>query len=324
MTRRTIHTLIALLAGASLAGQISSANAQSDYPSEPITYVVQAGAGGSSDGFVRMLTGIMSEKGIVPVNFIVENLPGANGALAFTRVAQAEGNPYVLGNSVFATVATAITTGTYSLDDFTPIARLASEPNSLVTATNSGLESIDAIVAAAKARPGEVRWAAGNVGSNSHLMYVQFQNLTETEITYIPFGSDAEAVAAVLGGHAEIASVEARTVSEHVRAGTLAVLGVAGDERGATVPDVPTFREQGYDIISQEIRGVVAPAGIPEEARAYLEAAFLRASEDPTWQEFLANNGITPGWLNSADYAAYLNAENERLSVLLKEVGLAN
>ena len=197
-----------------------------------------------------------------------------------------QSDPYIIANTTQIFVATSLRTKTYQVpDDFTPIARLVTEPTAVVVKGDSPYNSIDDLIKAAKANPGQIKWAGGNVGSKNQVLVEMTQKAGNCKFTYIPFDGDNQARAAVMGEHVTAATNQVRDVVSLVKAGELKILAVAGEERIGLAPDVPTYREAGYDVVLVQSRGVVAPAGISDAAKKYLGEKFKLICETPGIQE---------------------------------------
>jgi putative tricarboxylic transport membrane protein len=179
------------------------------------------------------------------------------------------------------------------------------------------------LVAAARADPGAISWGGTSVGSQDHLSVLLLEKAAGVKFNFVSFAGAGEVLAALLGGHIEVGSAEPVVAQPHARAKKLRILGLMSDERLASVPDVPTLREQGLDVVLNMQRGVVAASGIPADARGTLVQAFRRMAAMPEWKAYLAEEGLRDAFLADDDYGRFLGQETQRWGTLLREAGLA-
>ena len=175
----------------------------------------------------------------------------------------------------------------YDRDSFTYLANVVNDPNVIVSAKGSGINSMDDLIAAAKENPLALTVGMSSLGGDDHFLLIKLQKLTETEFTIVPFKGSAPARTAVMGGHVAVGIFNVSEVAKFQ--GELNVLGVAQPERSDFAPEVPTFREQGLDLINGSMRGVVAPAGLPEDVADALREAFEKAAQDPDFLKAMAD-----------------------------------
>ncbi len=142
------------------------------------------------------------------------------------------------------------------------------------------------------------------------------------KFNYITFNSGGEVNTALLGGHVDFALTNPGEALSLSQGGKVRILGVYADKRLALAPDVPTMKEQGYNITYVQNRGLVAPAGIPTDAVKVLETAFQKAMTTPEWKQYVKDNMLDEAWMNSADFGKWLENENARYVSLLKEMGV--
>lgn len=291
------------------------------FPEKPITYVVQAAAGGSSDVFVRKLCQIMEDNKIVDKRFVVQAMPGGSGAVAYNYVKEKAGDPYTIANTTSVFIATGLNTKNWTTSDFAPIARLAVEPPVVVVDAKLPYNTLKDLVEDAKANPGKVKWAGAQTGTKNQILSVMVAKAGGCEFTYIPFEADSEALAAVLGGHADVATCNARDIIQHAEAGSIKILGVSGEERLQMIPDVPTIKEAGYDVVLIESRGVIAPKEIPAEAEEALSELFRKMTETDDWKQYLEDTSLQNGYLPSKEFSAFLVEEEQFWKNILTELG---
>ena len=263
-----------LAAGAALA----------EYPEKPIEVVVGYSAGGGTDVMARTVAPFLERELGEGASVVVKNMPGASGQIGVTEAANADPDGYTLGtfNLPGMMARTIDREADYDRDSFTYLANVVNDPNVIVTAKGSGLDTIDKLVAEARENPLAVTVGMSSLGGDDHFALIKLQDLTDTEFTIVPFKGSAPARTALMGGHVAMGILNISEVAEFQ--GELNVLGVATEERSDFAPDVPTFREQGIELVNGSMRGFIAPAGLPEDVRAELIDAFTALSEN---QEFL-------------------------------------
>ncbi|GHE05893.1 hypothetical protein GCM10008024_38350 [Allgaiera indica] len=263
-----------LTAGAALA----------EYPERPIEVIVGYSAGGGTDVMARTAAPFIERYLGEDASIVVKNMPGASGQIGVTEVANADPDGYTLGtfNLPGMMARTIDREADYDRDSFTYLANVVNDPNVIVTSTGSGLDTLDKLIAEATENPFAVTVGMSSLGGDDHFALIKLQNATETEFTIVPFKGSAPARTALLGGHVAMGILNISEVAEFQD--QLNVLGVATQERSPFAPDLPTFQEQGLDLVNGSMRGFVAPAGLPEDIQAKLMDAFSQLSSD---QEFL-------------------------------------
>jgi len=264
---------------------LTAGAAMAEYPEKPINVIVGYSAGGGTDVMARTTMPFIEKYLGDGATIVVENMPGASGQIGITEVANSAPDGYTLGtfNLPGMMARTLDREAGYDRDSFTYLANVVNDPNVIVTSKRSGIESMDALIAAAQENPLAITVGMSSLGGDDHFLLIKLQKATETEFTVVPFKGSAPARTAVMGGHVAVGIFNVSEVANFQ--GELNVLGIAQAERSDFAPDVPTFVEQGYDLINGSMRGVVAPAGLPDDVTAKLIDAFGKAAEDP---EFLA------------------------------------
>ncbi len=297
--------------------------AQTGYPSRAIEYVVQASAGGASDAFVRSIVLIFQTEKIIPVPIVVMNKPGGSGAVSYAYTAQKAGNPYYLQNTPANFITTPLEKSKVpGYKEFTPIARLAMDENVIAVSAQSPFKSMADLIEAGKKRPKEVRFGGTSVGAPDHLTMYLIQRSAKCQFNYISFTGENEVIAALLGGHVDVGCFNPRMVKGHVEANKIRILATASEKRLAGLPGTPTMMELGIQAAMSVQRGVVAPKGIPAEAKNYLISAFKKLSQTQAWKRYVVENVLSEAWLEGDDYYRYLAAESERGRGIMSELGL--
>jgi putative tricarboxylic transport membrane protein len=293
------------------------------FPEKPVTIVVHAGAGGGSDIFSRTLAAGNDKDKFLPQPIVVENKPGGSGAIAFAYVANKKKDPYFLVTAVTSFLTTplqGLTPVTYK--DFTPIANLAFDEYMLMVNSNSRYKSIKDIVTEAKANPQKITVGGVQFGSSDSICTYLIEKAAGIKLNYIVFNSGGEVNAALLGGHVDMAVSNPGEALELMKANKVRLLGVFAEKRLPGAPDVPTFKEQGLNALYVQNRGLCGPVGIPEDARKILEQALLRYTKTEIFRKYLKENLLSEAWMDGPTFGKWLDQENGRYAVILKDMGL--
>src|ERR1700754_1694928 len=258
-----------ILACAVAALQLAAAQAQSTYPSRDITFVVPWNAGGSNNVAARALDPILREHGI---KIVIENVVGATGVIGMKRVANAPPDGYTLGMGTSSTLAL-IAQGKAPLKnaDFTHIARVSTDPLMLLVSTKAEQKSLDDFIKYMKGNPDKVTIGTpGNYNLN-HIFASMTARVAGVDYVNGPYTGGSKVVADLLGGHVASGVLKPSETLGQIQEGLLKPIGIFANERLEMFPDVPTFKEKGYDVFPfgpvVQMAYVVAPANLPADVR---------------------------------------------------------
>jgi len=294
-------------------------------PTRPIEVVVHTGPGGGSDLLARAVATMIEKERLLPVRMQVVNKTGGGSAVAAAYLAERAGEPHTIGffTGVWLTSPLTSAEARVTLRDLTPIARLVLEPALIAVKADSPYRTLGDFIAAAKEHPGQLKQSGGSVTSRDNVVRQLLQKATSSRWAFISFPGGGERIAALLGGHVNMMVIEAAEAGEHIRAGNMRVLAQVSEKRLAAFPDVPTLKEAGFDVPAvPQVRGVVAPPGIPAENVAYWEDLFRRLTRTASWRKFLAENQFEDGYQNAADLAKFYDAFTDRMRAILQEAGV--
>jgi tripartite-type tricarboxylate transporter receptor subunit TctC len=308
--------LLGVAAATAMTVTAWSAQAQSDYPSRPITMIVAYSAGGSTDIAARMIAGYLETYLGGNARIAVVNRPGAGGEIGFTAIAQANPDGYTIG---FLNVPGVINpmierSPAYTLDSFTPLANLVSDPASIVVNKNSRMETLQDWLEAVKATPNAITVGNPALGGVMHTSVMRFLHMAgnrdgvEYKVTDVPFPGSAPSRNALMGGHITSSVMGLVDAGPFHKEGEIRVLGTMASSRHPLLPDVPTFRELGYDLVAASHRGLAAPAGIPDEIRARLIEAIRKTVEDPDFIKQMHDQFMPIDFVPGDDYGAMLES----------------
>ncbi|WP_108662164.1 tripartite tricarboxylate transporter substrate binding protein [Acuticoccus kandeliae] len=308
------------LASLLLATSVGIAPAFAQYPERPITMIVAYTAGGGTDIAARTLVPYI-EKELGGATITVLNRPGAGGEIGFTALAQAKPDGYTIGfiNTPNLLSIPISRQARYTLDSFAPIADIVYDPGAFSVRPDAGISNLEELVAYAKEHPGEVTYGTTGIGSDDHLAALRFERLTGVQLEHIPFSGNVDVRAAVLGGHIMMASMNISETIADSNEGTLVILGQMAEERWEGASEVPTFKEQGFDVIMGSDRGIAAPAGTPDDVQKALSDAVGRAIQNPEFQEAAKKQDLALSFLDSQAFRTHLEALDGTLKTLWEE-----
>jgi tripartite-type tricarboxylate transporter receptor subunit TctC len=318
-----------LLAG--LAASLSSATAQESsqnsrtYPSRPIRMIVAFTAGGTTDYVARLVADKI--KGPLGQSVVVENKPGANGAIGADYVGKSDPDGYTL----FFSTAGALTINPSlrpdlpydPVKDFAPVAPVVR--NTVLFAAGPALKADTArdMLALARARPGAITVAVTGVGAISHLSVELLQQAAGIRLQYVPYRGGGQAISDVIGGQVSAINADLPALVPQLRAGKLKGLAVASKSRSDALPDAPTWAELGFaDVAADNWSAVLAPARTPPAVVAKLNAAFNAAVNDPDTRARFAETGVSATGGSPEDLAALIAEETARWRKVVRETGI--
>jgi putative tricarboxylic transport membrane protein len=318
-----IRVYLLALSSCLIAGWATPSFAQS-YPSRPIELVSATGAGGGSDLVCRIVADIIAKEKLLPQQVFVVNKPGGGGAVGSTYVAARRGDPYIFMQAANNLVAAPIRTGLdIGVDKFQPLGAIGFDLNAISVAENSPFRTLKDLVAAAREKPGTISVGTTSPGGGAHSMMYRLQKLSGARFNIVSFKSGAETVTAVMGGHIHVTAENLGEVLGQVEAKKLRLLGVPSRNRLPALPDVPTLKEQGFDIHAGGLRAFVAPAGIPRDAAKVLEDTLAKVHKSAAWREYMAKNMYEDVYMNAEEMSKWLAAQQVEMLQFLTEIGLA-
>ena len=316
-----IHSAIAFACALLLA---AAAHAQ-NYPLRPIRLIVPVSAGAGSDFFARAIGAGLSD--LYKQQVIVDNRPGAGGLIGGTLVAGATPDGYTLGIASTSHIVAPLLQAKppyRPLDDFTPVALLASITSLVVVAPNVAAKNVQELIAYAKSRPGQLNYASVGAGTAAHLSAEIFNRAAGIDAVHVPFKSIADIYTEMLASRVHYLVFVMPSALPMLRDGKLRALAVTSAVRNPALPEVPTVAEAGLPAAEADtLFGVVAPAGTPGPLVAGLSASIVTVLRKNETRERFALQGALPAVdTTPAAYKKQLVAEYERYRKLLPEIGL--
>ena len=303
----------------------SAATAQQFTPTRPVEIIIHTGPGGGNDAFIRAVLIALRKDNLLSDNFVVVNKAGggSTSAMAYLREKAGDSHTIAVYSSVWVSDGLVQEAAPLTIDKLTPVAGLVLEPGLVVVRAESPFKTLKDFVDAAKASPGKLKQSGGSVLSRDAVVRYVLMNNTKADWSFISFPSGGERIAAVLGGHVDMMMIEPSEAGELIRSGKLRPVAQISDQRIEGFPDVPTIKEAGFNIPNvPQSRGVVGPPDMPRAAVAYYEDLFKRASQSPSYREYLKSTQLENVYLGSAELGKFLKSYQDELREILKGAGV--
>ena len=313
--------IAALAATCLLAPATARAQSADKYPDKPIRIVVPFAPGGSVDTLGRLLAQRMNEGWGVPV--VVENRPGAANMIGTQSVATAPPDGYTLliAVSTHATNPSLQSKVPYdSIKDFEPIALLARTPVVLFTHPSFPAKDVKSLIDLSKTKPQALNFGSGGVGTMTHLIGEQLKVLTGLDMQHIVYRGGTPAMTDLIAGHLPLSFATVAQALQVYKGGQIKAIAVSSDTRYASVPEIPTFKEQGFDIVANEWYGLLAPAGTPKPIIEKLNTEMKRIMALPGMGDRLA--AIELMATTPEELTTYIKNETDRWGALIRQLGL--
>ena len=301
---------------------LSSALAAQTFPSKTVRLISGVSPGAASDTMARVLSDKLAAS--LGQSVIVENRLGAGGAVAakYVSTAEPDGHLIMIYTSAFS-IAPILNPGSFDPKELTAVATLGTVPTVMVVNPSKGYKSLQDLVAAAKAKPGELVAANAGMGSSTHMNLERFRLAAGVTFLNVPMKGPSEAMSEVIAGRADLYFAPVFSIIPHVKEGRLVPLAVGSPKRTALFPDLPTTVEAGYPNSEYNFwAGIFAPAKTPADIRTKLYAEIAKALQVPTVRDRLRTLGADPMPLSSAQYEELVRKEIETNTQLVKAAGI--
>jgi len=301
-------TTVGLLGLTACSGATGASGEDFPKAGKPVELIVAFAPGGAVDTAARLVQPVLEEQLGTPVEVI--NAPGAGGQIGYTQLTNAEPDGYTIGAtgspSVVVSPLDESRGATYTREDFQPLARQVIDPAVIAVQPDSPYQSLEELLEAAKANPEAMTATTTGQQGGEHFALAQIAETTGAQFAPVHFSEGAsQATTAFLGKHVEVLVANVSDVTDLVKQDKARVLGVMGEERAEALPEVPTFTEEGYEVVSATARGYAAPAGLPEPVATKLEDALQTAIEDPQVVQKMEDLGLETSYLGSAEYEQF-------------------
>jgi len=318
--KRTLAAVLVAL------GAVAGTAAAQSYPARPVKILVGFAAGGPTDVIARIVAQDMTAS--LGQSFFVENRPGANAIIATDAVAQSAPDGYtVLFSSLSLLVNAILQPDKVHYDpfrDFAPISNAAALPMVVVTSPQTGINSMQELIARAKAKPGEVSYGTPGIGGSSHLAGAMLENVTGTKMLSVPFKGNGPALAEVIAGRVTYMFYPVVGIADHVAANKLRVLAIGTTEPRPDFPGVPTLTQAGFPGFEETAPwvGMLAPAGTPKPIVERLGEEMRKSLGKAETKERLKALGAVTIADTPAEFAAFLKKDHERWARVIKAAHL--
>ncbi len=313
--RKLILGITAAAAGFCMA---TAANAQ-QFPERALKMIVPWAAGGDTDNIFRPFAPLLQKH--IGQTVVIANVGGASGTVGAREAKGAPADGYTLyavHDYIHLTYYAGIADVKYT--DFEPICLLAATPSVLTASTKTTWSDWKGFVEDAKKRPGQISVGA-TLGSTSHIFPAMVEKAAGLKLKYVSYDGLAPRMNAILGGHIDLTDSNL-TQKGKVEAGQLRFLAIASAQRDPGMPDVPTLKELGHDIVYEVVRGLLVPKGTPAPVRAKLGEACAKAAAEPAFSASMKAQGTRVAYLNDKDYGAFLDKIDGENKVIMTDLGL--
>jgi tripartite-type tricarboxylate transporter receptor subunit TctC len=313
---------IALIAAAicAIAVDVQSASAQTDYPSKPVTMVVPFSAGGRTDLIGRMISVHLQKHLGQPVSVI--NKPGASSVLGSMEVAQSKPDGYTVGFFSTSAVTSQYTVPTpMSLDDFELVAIVNTDPAAIAVQDSAPWKTLKDLVADARGKPEQLR--IGMIpGASAQIFAAGFKRAANVKLTDVPFKGDSDGAVALAGSHIEVHVAVPVSYKSLVEAKKVRILAVAAEKSSPLYGNLPTFRDNGVDLVIGAFHGVYVPKGTPAAVVNKLVVALEQTMSSKELLDSMQNAGAGVEFLKGAEAKAFLAKQDTTYRGIIEELGL--
>lgn len=314
----SILTVLAILCGVAFGPGMADAA----YPTKPITVTQGFKAGGGSDTLAQLTQPYLQK--ILGQSFINQYIPGATGAIAWTRLAKstkADGYTISITNTpMLQTNYIMNKEVTYNIRELDPIANVITDPGIIVVGKDSPFKTYQDFVDAVKANPGKITVGNSGTGGDDFFTTIQWMKKTGLKVTMVPFEGDGPSWQAAMGGKIDVSFNNLGITYPQIKGGNLIPLAIFAEERYQLLPDLPTLKELGVYQVSGSSRGYSAPKGIPAEVKAVLIEAFKKMASDPAFIKGCEDRASVVDMKYGDEYRAFLEEEEKVFTEIWEEV----
>ena len=315
----TLAAAFVLVAGFAVSAQAAK------YPERPITIIVPWAPGGGADIVARAISKPLEKE--LGTTIVVVNKPGGSGTIGTSATAHARPDGYTIGLINNGGVIHQYYYGglDYKPEDLDMLCMILQVPIMLAVPANSPIKTIADYVKVAKEKDGKLMMGTSSMGGGTHIPMEQFFKLAGIKVQVLPQpGGGVKVVAALAGEHLESAVAHPSELYGQAKAGTVRALAVADEKRLEAWPDVPTFKETGYDVVDSVWRAFMLPKGVSPEIKATLVAAIEKAHKDPTFRETIERMGDMPTFMGTEEFTAFYKKDDAKVKAIIESLGLIN
>jgi tripartite-type tricarboxylate transporter receptor subunit TctC len=313
----------AVLAVAAALPVTAAAVAQEAWPSRPLRWINPGPAGGAGDVLSRLVAERLAAR--LGQSIVIDNRPGAGTNIGMAAVARSAPDGYTLGlASIAANAANKHLYRSLPFDperDFAAIGMIARVPNIVVVPPSLPVTTLAEFVAWARRQGRPINFGSVGIGSSQHLAAAQFSMLSGVEIAHSPYNQAGQMNTDLIEARLDVLFQSISAVAPMAQAGRMRPIAVSGPARVPAFPDLPTLREQGFDIVTTGWFGLCAPAGTPEPILDRLDAELAEVIGEPALRDRIIAGGSLPEVMRRRDFAAFMAAESERLGAIIRASG---
>ncbi|MDX9958579.1 MAG: tripartite tricarboxylate transporter substrate binding protein [Spirochaetia bacterium] len=292
-----------------------------DFPTRPVTFIVGWDAGGGSDIVSRILCAEAEKFLGQPITIV--NMPGGSGTRSYTEIANAKPDGYTIGNTT-GTISTHVFAGNLNFghEAFVPIMTMNDDPGAIWVKQDAPWQTLDDLIKDLKANPESITIASSNPASITRFGTIMLEQVAGVRFRIASqAGGESAGPTLVAGGHVDAAQAAPVTAKALYEGGKIRSLGVMADQRVPAFPDIPTYKEQGYDASIGNLRQIIAPKDTPQEIVDILYEAFRKAANSETYVKFMNESGSTPLDWDYKKSREFLIQQDKDFSEILKSIG---
>lgn len=317
---RTLRALAAALAFGALAAPVWAQSTQA-CPDKQIRYYLPFPPGGESDIAARYQQDLFRKK--CKQEMVIEYKTGAGGAIAWQQLnaLPADGSNIMGINLPHVVLQPLEGQVQYKTEDLTPVYWFHYTPDAIVVPESSPIKTFSDLLAAARAKPGEITLAGSGTNSANHAAHEKFNQLAGVKTTYVPFKGTGDLTTSVIGGH--VSGAMSYSTFAIAQKGKVRMLAVATEKRLPQFPDVPTFKELGFDWIDGAYRGIAVPKATPPEARKRLSDMMEALNKDPEMRQKMIDGGFEPIDVTYEQMQVFMTERSKAYMATAKQMGLA-
>ena len=311
--------LIRMISGFLVGTALLAGPAAGREPTSPIQLVVGFSPGGGTDVIARAIAAGAQE--VMPQPMVVINRPGASGVIAADSVARAAPDGYTLlvaGGSESTSLPNHQQVS-YKQSSFRPIGHVIRLRTMVVVKNDGKIKTFQDLVAAAKANPGKMAYGTSGVGSLTHSMMLMVNKAAGIDTFHVPYKGDADVVTALIGDQIQIGLGSPDQFKSWIDSGKVVPLTLSSNDRYPGLPNVPTLKELGYDIYLENMKGVVAPAGLPDAAYTYLNETLRKAMETQSFRNIVARSNFEVQYMDGPTFARTMASMSDGIAAALKK-----
>ncbi|MCE2999362.1 MAG: Bug family tripartite tricarboxylate transporter substrate binding protein [Betaproteobacteria bacterium] len=291
------------------------------WPARPVTMLVWSAAGSPVDIYGRTLARLLTAE--LGQNVVVENRTGGSGIVMVNSLVRAPADGYTIAaNTLSLATLFSEKTAQFKLDDLQMVARSQIDPYGLIVHTSTPFKTIEQFVAFARKKPGYLNVAGPFAISSHRVAWEVFADVAKFRTTWVPYPGGGPALTAIAGGHVDAAATNPGNVKPMIDAGKVRVIAVSSEKRLEDFPDVPTYKEKGWDVVRYQWRGIMVRAGTPRPVVDRLASAIQKAQQAPAWKTYLQQVSQLDGFQGPEAFRAQLLQDIKETEAVKKKLGL--